>query len=135
MATPTFNGTDLTTDAEKNVIGPRQARIFIETIPGANGTYMQGHGTGARPLGASGLLSATGASGTLARNALMTAFRAKEALIDGVTIAAFVGTDGNSYSNCVLQTYNQTSPITIATDPAGFKAFMGVSATLIQLVP
>ena len=136
MANPSFNSIDLTTDAPHNAIGPRQVRVFDETIPGANGMFRQGHGTGGRPIAVAGRISATGNTATLAMQAAYTLFRAKEStLLTGTAIADYVGTDGNTYTSCGMQSYRPAGPVEIATDPAGFKAYLPITATLRQLVP
>jgi hypothetical protein len=134
MANPSFNATDLTTDAAHNRIGSRQVRSYDETLPGANGLYTQMHGTGGRGIQVAGILSAAGASASAARDALFTAFRAKEALCDGATIGDYIGTDGDTYEYCRIQSYTHGA-VTVSVQDSSYKAYTRVSATIIQLVP
>ena len=78
MANPTFNGTDLTDKAAQNAIGVRQVRSFFETLPSANGMYAQLHGTGGRPIVATGLANTREAGHRKPRryNLRMSTFRA-----------------------------------------------------------
>jgi hypothetical protein len=135
MANPTFNGAALTSDAARNQIGSRQVRANTETLPGVDGLFVQPHGFAGRPISVTGLLAATGVSAALARTAVMDAFRTREQLADGATVAAFVGTDGCTYSNCLLQSYTHAA-IQVSQQGAGnFAAYLPVAARLLQLTP
>jgi len=135
MANPTFNGTALTTQAARNQIGCRQVRAQTETLPGVNGLFVQPHGFAGRPIVVTGLLAATAASAALARNAVMDAFRAREQLADGEIVAAFVGTDGCTYANCLLQSYTHAAVQVSRQGPDSFAAYLPVAARLLQLTP
>jgi len=135
MANPTFDNTALTAAAAHNRIGCREARAYTEAVPGCNGLYAQPHGTGGRALAADGLLTATGASATAARAAVMNAFRQREALADGDTVATFTGTDGEDYDHCILQSYTHGAVQVAKTGDSTYTAYLPVHAQLLQLVP
>ena len=135
MASPTFNGTALVTDAAHARIGSRRVRAYTETLPGVNGAFVQTHGYGGREIVAEGLLTAQGASAALARNAVMDAFRQREQLTDGVTVATFTGTDGCEYPNCILQRYDHGRLRVAQAAASVYTAYLDVRATLTQLTP
>lgn len=135
MADPTFDSVALTTDGAKNVIRSSQARAYIETLPGVNGAYMQAHGTGARPIIATGIYKVSGQETAIAAlQALTAAFRVCEAKVDGETIGSYVSTDGVTYGYCLLQSYNHGQMRT-CTVGSTYSAYMTVTAQLIQLDP
>ncbi len=135
MANPTFDSTALTSSAPHHRIGCREVRAYTEAVPGCNGLYVQPHGTGGRALAAAGLLTATGASATAARTAVMNAFRQREALADGATVATFTGTDGEDYDNCILQAYTHGVVRIARTGETEYTAYLPVHAQILQLVP
>jgi len=135
MADPAFNGTDLTTEAAHTRVGSRRPRAYTETMPGVNGVFVQTHGYGRRDIAAEGLLTAQGASRELARNAVMTAFRQREQMADGATVATFTGTDGVDYPNCILQHYRHGRVRVAKTTASVYTAYLPVVAALIQLTP
>ena len=136
MAIPTFDSVSLFTSAASDFVGTAQQRVYMEHMPGANGAYVQPHGYGARAIRARGVLSASSTTAALAMAGLKTAIRTKQAKADGgTTIAAYVGTDGHSYSNSMLQSYDQDGPIGVTGSGTSWTASCLCSAAVIQLVP
>ena len=106
MATnPTFNLTALTSKAARAIPRSPGSRDYFETMPGADGEFVQPHGTAGRDIMVGGILQASAASAALAYAALMTLFRTKQDLVSSA-VATFVGTDSNSYTNCSLLSYD-----------------------------
>jgi len=134
MAEPRFDGITLTSDAGRVFIGCRGNRTYTETMPGVNGAFVQTCGYGSRPLSAEGLLAVQSTTAAGARAAVMELFRQRERLADGATLATFVGTDGHTYANCLLQHYAHG---TLRIAPAGeaFIAYLPVRAALLQVTP
>ena len=137
MANPTFNSTDLTTDAPQEVIGGIRPRIYTETMPGADGEYAQVHGPAGRDIIVRGILKSSAQnSAALAHSTLKTTLRTKQALADGVTVAAYVGTDENSYSNCLLLSYDQAGPIRVGLLGTNqYIGYMTIVARIRHLAP
>jgi hypothetical protein len=135
MPDPTFNGADLATEAAHTRVESRRPRAYIETMPGVNGAFVQMAGYGRRDIAIEGLLTAQGASAALARNAVMNAFRQREQLADGATVATFTGTDGCDYPNCILQRYSHGRVRIARTTASVYTAYLAVHAALTQLTP
>jgi len=135
MANPTFSNTALTSEAAHCQIGSRRGRAYVETLPGVDGLFVQTCGYGGRDLLVTGLLTGTGYSPVTARNNVMTAFRQREALADGRTIATCTGTDGNDYDNCLLQSYTHGRVSISRVAAANYIAQVHVRAQLLQLTP
>jgi len=136
MANPTFDSTALTSHAAHCRIGPPQARAYMGMLPGVNGAYAQLHGQGARFIFVTGVgESAAKSTAALALDDLMDTVRTLQDLCDGNTVAAFVGSDGTSYSNCMLQTYNHGRVQMTMPTTTTYQALCPVSAQLIQLTP
>ena len=137
MANPTFNSTDLTTDAPREIIGGIRVRAYLESLPGVDGEYAQPHGTGGRDIIVRGILkSSSQATAALAHSTLKTTLRTKQDLSDGSTVAAYVGTDGNSYANCLLISYDAMGPVQVSQQGAStFYAYVVVLARVRDLAP
>ena len=136
MANPTFNTTALTTDAPREIIGGIRPRVYTESLPGVDGEFAQPHGTGARDILVQGVLkSSSQATAALAHSTLKTTLRTKQDLVDGATVAAYVGTDENSYANCVLLAYQQTGRIQVSKQGSNFFGYVGVMARIRHLAP
>lgn len=130
MANPTFNGVQLCTQA-RETIGCPQVRSYMEMLPGANGAYVQPHGTGPRQIVVEGVLSADGASVSGAVDALKTGLRAIQSDADGQTVAAYSGADGNNYAHCMLMSYEASGKPWFK----GLTAYYFVRAVLVELDP
>ncbi|NQU76792.1 MAG: hypothetical protein HQ546_10820 [Planctomycetes bacterium] len=135
MAYPTFNGTALVTEGQRCGIGSAQARVHVEALPGVNGVYAQLHGYGGRQIAVSGLIVETAATAAAALAAVMSTFRSREAMIDGDTVADFVGTDGHTYSNCLLQSYTHGGTQVAKVGANTYEAYLPIQAQLLQLTP
>lgn len=135
MADPTFNGAALTTAAGRNRIGSREVRVYTETLPGVNGLFAQTHGYGGREIEVTGLLTGSAAAAALAVAAVMDAFRQRERLADGATVAAFTGTDGWAYANCLLTAYEHGRVRIAHNAPGSYTAYLPIRARLKQLTP
>ena len=135
MANPTFSSTALTSEAAHCRIGSRRPRAYVQTLPGVNGLFVQTHGHGGRDLIVAGLLTGSGATPAAARNSAMAAFRQREALADGLTIATCTGTDGADYDNCLLQSYTHGKVRISRVAAANYVAYLPVRAQLLQLTP
>ena len=107
MGNPMFNGTTLMQSAKERISSQRP-RVYVETLPGANGEYIQPHGVGGRPIIVEGVLAGAGGTPAAQVTALKTNLRAKQGLIDGQTIAGYVGEDLNTYANVVMLSYEAT---------------------------
>ena len=135
MSIPTFNGTDLVTRAERDIPASPELKARFESLPGMDGQYVQPHGVGTRQIVVEGILEASGAQEDQAHQGLKSALTAKQQLADGATVAAYVGTDNTTYSNCVLVAYLATDSVQIAKSQDGFCALVPVQARILQLAP
>jgi hypothetical protein len=116
MATPTFDNTDLTSNSEVGVVGQPAARFATATIPGVDGAFVTGFGKGPRPFAGGGYLQADGDTAALAVAALVAAVKARQALADGRTLAAYVHTDGAAHAHCLLEYFEMAGPIEVQAD-------------------
>lgn len=132
---PTFNSTALVSRAARDEPGSPDLRIRAESMPGADGLFVQLHGTAGREIVARGLLSAEGATPAEAHHALKTLLLTKQSQADGATVAPYVGTDGASYANCLLKSYQATDGIRISPVESGYQALAFVEARIDQLTP
>ncbi len=135
MSIPTFNAVSLCSAAAVETIATPDVRLATETLPGADGEYVQLHGQAGRDIEVRGVLYALGATPTSAHQTLKALLRQKQALADGATFASYVGTDGNSYANCVLTSYAPPSAAQVSRSGAQYKALLHVTAELRQLTP
>jgi len=135
MAIPTFNGTSLFSKAAADLPGKVAVRLHTETMPGVDGEFVQLHGTGARQITATGWLAGAGATPAAAHQALKDAIRTKHALADGQTVASYVGTDGHSYKNCVLVSYEPQDEAQTSAGDGSYSAVVPIEVTLRQVVP
>ena len=134
MAIPTFAGTGLVSAAAQEVLGPPEVRLHLETMPGVDGLYVQGHGVGGRKIALTGLLAQTSATAATAHQGLEAALRMKQSLCDGRTVADYVGTDGASYANCLVIDYQPKGASHVQGNGDGtFTASVFVNITLRQL--
>ncbi len=135
MAIPTFNGEPLFSKAAADSPGGAVARIQTETMPGVDGEFVQGHGTAAREIVATGWLEASGATPAAAHAALKTLLRANQALVDGQTVATYAGTDAHDYDNCVLVSYEPQDEARTSAGGGSFQAVIPAEAVIRQVVP
>ncbi len=135
MAIPTFNGESLFSRAAADFPGAISVRTYAETLPGVDGEFVQPHGTGARQITATGWLEAAGETPAAAHQALKAAVRARQALADGQTVATYVGTDGHSYENCILISYEPQDRAQASAGGGSYRALAPIEAVLRQVVP
>ena len=134
MAIPTFAGTALVSAAAQEVLGPPDVRLHMETMPGVDGLYVQGHGVGGRKIAVVGVLAETSTTAALAHEDLKAALRMKQSLCDGRTVASYVGTDGAAYPNCLVIDYQPKGASHVEDNGDGtFTARVFVNTTLQQL--
>lgn len=141
MAIPTFNGTALFSAGARDMPEAPQPRYVAEALPGVNGLFAQLHGCGGRRTVATGLLSSTVQGGSQvdaasAHRALKEAIRERQDLGGGSTLADYVGTDGRTYSPCLLLSYEAVDrPRIIRTDSGAYNAVVSARAVLLELDP
>lgn len=137
MANPTFNSTSLTSAAPQEFIGAIDARVVTETLPDVDGMFAQLHGQGARDISVRGMLkSSSQTTAALAVSTLKTTLRTNQALADGVTVASYVGEDGNTYTNCILMSYEMAGAIQVSrTSATSFFGYLSIIARIRQLAP
>ena len=135
MAIPTFDGESLFTKSAVDSPGAATARFQTEHLPGVDGEFVQGHGLGAREIVASGWLESAGATPAAAHAALKTLLRSKQALVDGQTVATYVGTDAHDYDHCILTSYELRDVAQALAAGGSFRAVVPVEATLRQVAP
>jgi len=133
MAIPTFNGTPLASGGQRDRPGSPEVRSYAETLPGVDGRFVQPAGRGGRRIVMTAVLQATGDTPAEAHENLKTALRAKQALADGRTVAAYVGTDGHSYDGCMLTAYRAVGRAGVSPGGPPYRASVAVSGELIQL--
>ena len=134
MSIPTFDASELVTKAARDVPGGIAPRHHAETMPGLDGRFVQPHGTAGRQIAVNGALQATGETPAAAHQALKVALRAKQALVDGQTVADYVGTDGHTYSNCILLSYEPRGQTIVSSAGPPYTATVFVVAGVAQLV-
>ncbi len=134
MSNPQFNGTELVTRAGRDLPGGVAARYYAETMPGVDGLFVQTHGTAGRRIAVRGILQASGETPSAAHQALKTLLRARQALADGRTVASYVGSDGHSYSNCMLVSYEPAGEVVVSSAGPLYTATMLVAAVVLQLL-
>jgi hypothetical protein len=135
MPNPTFNGIELTALAARTQLSSRQSRAVTETMPGVNGVFVQPLGTGGRRIEVSGLLCQGGYAAPSVRSDVLAAFRQREALADGRTIADFVDADGTTYPACMVTRISH-GPLRVASPIAGVcAAYLPITVELLQLNP
>jgi len=136
MANPSFNGTDLFTEGAQEFLGSPTARMYIETMPGADGEFVQPHGTGGRTIMVRGILSVTGeASAADADAALVTALSTVHALVDGRTVGDYIGTDGTTRGDCMLMSYEVAGNRIVTPEGATYGCLVFAQATIRELTP
>lgn len=137
MSTPTFNGTELTSAAEHEIIGGPEVRYHAEAMPGLDGRFVQTHGTGGQTIIVRGLLKSTSAQATaaLAHSTVKTLLRTKQGLADGSTVASYVGTDGTTYTNCMVLSYEPAGTVQIVKGGSNYRGYIRVEARILHLTP
>ena len=135
MAVASFNQTELFTHAGRDRPGEPAPRVYAETMPGLDGLFVQPHGTGGRRIAVAGVLQGSGSTPAAAHEDLKVALRAKQALVDGATVATYVGTDGHSYANCMLIGYEPAGEVSVSPAGPPYTATLLVKATVLELTP
>ena len=135
MANPTFDGESLFSKAATDTPGSIAARLQTETMPGVDGEFVQGHGTASREIIATGWLEASGATPAAAHAVLKALLRSKQALVDGQTVATYVGTDAHDYDHCILLAYEPQDKARTSAGGGSFRAVVPVEAVLRQVAP
>ncbi len=135
MSTPTFNSTLLVSRAGRDLPGSPDVRIRTETLPGVDGQFVQPHGTVGRKIIVRGVLETTGESPDLAHQALKAALRTKQELADGDTVATYVGTDGQSYQNCMLTSYEPVGEVHVTPGDSNYRAIVFIEARILHMTP
>ncbi len=115
--------------------GQPEVRYTAETLPGVKGRFVQLHGTGGRTINASGLLRATESTAVAAVTALKVLLRTKQGYADGATMGIYLGTDGNSYGNCILINYQPVGEIMISQSGATYTASLRCAVEILQASP
>ncbi|MFW6061845.1 MAG: hypothetical protein ACOC93_03460 [Planctomycetota bacterium] len=135
MPIPQFNSMELFSAAARELPESPRLRTYLETLPGADGVYVQPHGTAERVIRCSGLLSGSNNSAWLAQAALKSHLRDRQALADGATVADFVGVDDHRYADCLLQSYTPVGTVQVSRNSdSSYTAYVRCVATLLQLV-
>ena len=132
---PTFASVALVSRGGRDVLSSPTVRARLETMPGANGQFVQLNGTGGREIVVRGILEAAGATQAQAHQALKAAIRARQALADGATVDDYVGTDAETCANCLLQSYEATGRIQISPANSNYQALVFVEARIGHLTP
>lgn len=135
MSIPTFNSTPLCSRAAADLPLSAKVRLYMETLPGVDGQFVQTHGRGGRQIEVHGALLATGSTPAAAHQNLKLLLRQKQALADGATVATYVGTDSGSYPNCVLLSYQPAGTVQVSPCGANYTAVMLIKALVVQLTP
>ena len=134
MSNPQFNGTELVTKAGRDLPSSVAARYYAETMPGLDGLFVQPHGAAGRRIAIHGVLQASGESPAAAHQALKGLLRARQELVDGRTVATYVGSDGHDYANCMLVSYEPAGEVIVSSAGSSYTATIRVTAMVIQLV-
>jgi len=136
MAHPTFDSNQLFSEAEQEAIGSPRTRMYAETVPGADGEYVQPHGYGSRRIVVMGVLQGTtnATPGTASAN-FKTALRTRQGYADGSTVGTYVGTDSTNYSNCILESFDQIGPEALSPSSGKLVGQARCRAVLRQLTP
>ena len=135
MANPTFHSMVLTTDSPHIVWGSPQARFQAVTVPSVDGAFISRYGIGPRQIMGMGFLVGTSTTADLAQKALKLSIRVSQGYVNG-DLAAFVDTDAESYSGCLLTSYQPAGPIEIEQVSAwSFRARCAVRFSILQQDP
>ena len=135
MGIPTFDGVALFSRSADDCPGSVTARVHTETLPGVDGEFVHPHGSAGREITATGWLEATGATPSGAHLALKALLRARQGLVDGRTVATYVGTDAHGYDDCLLISYAPADAAQTSSGGGGYAAVMPVRAVLRQVAP
>ena len=87
-----------------------------------------------RYITGTGYLEATGASAALAEKALKAAIRTKQAAVNQV-IGTYTDIDGNSYSNCLLTSYEPLGSVEISAGSGTKTARVAVRFVILEQNP
>ena len=132
MSNPTFDSEALCGRGAVDIPGTPAARVYIESMPGVDGQFVQIHGRGGRRIAVRGELTASDATPAAAHVALKALIRQRQELVG--TIAPYVGTDGHTYDDCVLMSY-RPGPARITGSGGSYTAVVPVHAEIHQASP
>ena len=136
MANPTFDSHALFTGGEQSRMGPIQVRAQFDQMPGLNGEFVQGFGTGGMTIRVRGQVFGTAnASHATAFTNLRTAQGTVRGYADGTTVAAYVDTNGTSYDNCILMSFVATGPVYYKKSGANHQYWQWGEVVVRLLVP
>ena len=129
MSNPTFNSQVLCDRCAVETPGSPEARVYLENLPGVNGDFVQLCGRGGRKILLRGELTATGATPAAAHQGLKALIRQRQQLVGAA--GAYVGTDGQAHSDCVLMSY-QPRPSRLAANWQDYTASAPISVEIYQ---
>jgi len=132
MSNPMFNSQAICTRGAVDVPGPPAARVYIESLPGVDGDFVQFHGRGGRRIVMRGELTASGGTPAVAHAVLKVLIRQLQEMVG--TAASYTGTDGHTYSGCVLMSY-RPGPVRIVQGGGGYLAVAPVYAEIRHTTP
>ena len=132
MSNPTFDFQTLCDRGAVDIPGTPAARVYIESMPGVDGQFVQTHGRGGRRIAVRGELTASDATPAAAHAALKALIRQRQQMVG--TIALYVGTDGHTYYDCVLMSY-RPGPTRITASAGSYTAVVPVRAEVHQASP
>ena len=132
MSNPTFDSQLLCDCCAVEVPGSPEARVYLENLPGVNGDFLQLHGHSGRRIMLRGELTATGATPPAAHQGLKALIRQRQQLVGKA--GAYVGTDGQAYSDCVLMSYQPRASRACANG-SDYTASAPISAEIHQAAP
>jgi len=135
MPNPTFDSTALTTDAAAERIGPPRPRAYRESLPGVRGEFVQLNGTAGRDIAVTGIYKGPPcALAADAHAALKAAILAVQAKV-GAAVGTYVGTDGRSYGNCVLLSFESAGAVRLIRVAGNWQGVAPVRGAVRHLAP
>jgi hypothetical protein len=132
MSNPTFNSQLLCDCCAVDLPGAPEARVYLESLPGVNGNFVQLHGRGGRRIVLRGELTATATTPAAAHQGLKTLLRQRQQLVGAG--GTYVGTDGHAYSNCVLMSYHPRAS-RVWANGTDYTASAPINAEIHQAAP
>jgi len=132
MSNPTFDSQTLCDRSAVEVPSAPAARVYTENLPGVDGDFIQLHGSGGRRIHLQGELTASGATPSAAHQALKVLISQRQRLVGAA--ATYVGTDGQSHSDCVLMSY-QPQAARVAANGQDYTASAAIAAEIYEAAP
>jgi len=136
MSVPTFGGTAMITEGERQNVGSPQSRTYRQSLPGVEGVYVQENPLGPRTIVVTGLLKTTlsnygtAALAFAAMSALLTTWQAKIG-----SMQDYIGTDGRTYDDCELLSFEHRGQMLGVPAGATWQGMAAVQAILMHPVP